>query len=87
MHHTAHGTLPRSQYLVPGWQIPGNYAKILGIRYQDLDVIRHFPGNPCERESIPKSPPEIRSQQTVEFLGIWSKILGIRPPAGRSQNR
>ena len=52
---------------------------MLGIRSQDLDVIRHFPGNPCERQSIPQFPPEIRSQQTVEFLGIWSKFLGIGP--------
>jgi hypothetical protein len=83
--HTALSLVPRIPFL--DGKFPVICAKILGIRYQDLDVIRHFPGNPCERESIPKSPPEIRSQQTVEFLGIWSKFLGIRPPAGRSENR
>ena len=75
MHHTAHVTLPRSQYLVHGWPIP----TMLGIRSQDLDVIRHFPGNPSERQSIPRFPPEIRSQETVEFLGIWPNSWEYRP--------
>ena len=68
MHHTTHGTLPRSQYLVPGWQIPGNLSHNAG---------NSFPGfrrnTSLSWESFRKTVYSTIpcSQQTVEFLGIW----------------